>query len=68
MTTFYQYYANHPEFSQSNFEFVHKIVDKAHTTTASYETDAMSLSEVVAALEAAGKGNTVACNRLRSAI
>lgn len=66
--TLYNLYSNDNSFTQANYEFVHKIVDEAHTTTAWYETDAKSLSEVVAALDAAGKGNTVACNRLRAAI
>lgn len=67
-TTLYQFYANHPEFSQQNYEYVHKIVDKTHTTTAWYDTDAKSLSEVVAALDAAGKGSTAACRRIKAAM
>lgn len=68
MTTLYEFFRTNVSFTQQNYEFVHKIVDDAHTTTAWYNTDAKSLSEVVAALDAAGKGNTVACNRLRAAI
>lgn len=67
-TTLYQFYSNHAEFTQQNYEFVHKIVDAAHNTTAWYETDAMSLSSIVKHLESAGKGSTAACRRIKAAM
>lgn len=68
-TTLYQFYANHPElFSQQNYEYVHAVVDTEHTTTAWYNTDAMSLASIVERLESAGKGSTAACRRIKAAL
>lgn len=66
--TLYNLYSNDNSFTQQNYEFVHSVIDEAHTTTAWYETDAMSLASIVKRLESAGKGNTAACRRIKAAL
>lgn len=68
MTTLYEFFRSNVSFTQANYEFVHKIVDTAHTTTAWYDTDAMSLASIVEKLETAGKGHTTAYNRIKAAM
>jgi len=68
MTTLYEFFRTNNSFTQSNYEYVHKIVDTEHTTTAWYNTDAMSLASIVEKLETEGKAHTTAYNRIKSAM
>lgn len=55
----YRNYAN-GNINQKEYNAIHHCIDTAHTTTAWYETDAISITQVIEMLIANGKKRTTA--------